>query len=236
MSQNKENVELSQFEENIHYHFQDISLLEEALSHSSYANEHSGEGYPCNERLEFLGDSVLSIVVSDFLFWRYPDLPEGELTKIRASTVCEKALFSYASEICLGDFLLLGHGEEHAGGRRRPSLLADAFEAVIAAIYIDGGMEPAKKHIMRFIPQDPAQKENVEFHDYKTKLQEIIQKNPDEQLKYILIGEEGPAHNRAFTVEVRLNSNVIGRGVGRSKKRAEQMAAREALQLMGELD
>ena len=227
-----EYVDITEFEGFIRYHFQNKHLLLEALSHSSYANE-KRKTRNSNERLEFLGDSVLSIVVSDFLFHKYPNLPEGELTKLRASMVCEKALHVFAQEIHLGDFLLLGKGEEHTGGRTRSSILADAFEAVIAAIYLDGGMEAAKRHILRFIPKDPELEEPIGFQDYKTQLQEVIQKNPEEKVEYVLVDEVGPDHNKAFTVEVCLNSNVIGTGVGHSKKAAEQLAAKEALTLMG---
>lgn len=221
----------AELEQAIGYRFQEPALLTEALCHSSYANETRG-ALRCNERLEFLGDSVLSIVVSNHLF-RNTRLPEGELTKIRASLVCEKSLFEWAKRISLGDFLLLGHGEEQSGGRERPSILADAFEAVIAAIFLDGGMEPAAKHILRFLPEQFDRPSEV-FHDYKTALQEVIQQNPEERVEYVLTGEEGPDHMKQFTVEVRLNSNVIGTGTGRSKKIAEQMAAKEALLLMGE--
>ncbi len=227
-----EYVDLGQFETNIRYHFKDKHLLLEALSHSSYANE-KRKTRNSNERLEFLGDSVLSIVVSEFLFHKYPNLPEGELTKLRASMVCEKALHVFAQEIHLGDFILLGKGEEHTGGRTRSSILADAFEAVIAAIFLDGGMDAAKRHILRFIPDDPEEKEPIGFRDYKTQLQEVVQKNPEEKVEYVLVEESGPDHDKAFKVEVCLNSNVIGTGVGRSKKAAEQLAAKEALSLMG---
>lgn len=225
-------TDIEKLEGYLQYHFQKKHLILEALSHSSYANE-KRKTRKCNERLEFLGDSVLSIVVSDFLFKRYPNMPEGELTKLRASMVCEKALYVFAKEIHLGEFLLLGKGEEHTGGRERSSILADAFEAVIAAIYLDGGMEPAKKHILRFIPENPGNEEPIGFIDYKTKLQEVVQKNPEEKVEYVLCSESGPDHDKAFTVEVCLNSNVIGTGVGRSKKAAEQLAAKEALDLMG---
>ncbi|MBR5405853.1 MAG: ribonuclease III [Oscillospiraceae bacterium] len=221
----------TELEEAVGYRFQEPALLTEALCHSSYANETRG-ALRCNERLEFLGDSVLSIVVSNHLF-RNTRLPEGELTKIRASLVCEKSLFEWAKRISLGDYLLLGHGEEQSGGRERPSILADAFEAVIAAIFLDGGMEPAAKHILRFLPEQ-FDRPSEAFHDYKTALQEVIQQNPEERVEYVLTGAEGPDHMKLFTVEVRLNSNVIGTGTGRSKKIAEQMAAKEALLLMGE--
>ncbi len=227
-----EYVDIPRFEAYISYHFQNKHLLLEALSHSSYANE-KRKSRKCNERLEFLGDSVLSIVVAEFLFHEYPDMPEGELTKLRSSMVCEKALHVFAQKIHLGEFLLLGKGEEHTGGRERSSILADAFEAVIAAIFLDGGMDAAKRHILRFIPSDPEKQEPLGFTDYKTQLQEVVQKNPEEKVEYVLVGESGPDHDKAFTVEVCLNSNVIGKGVGHSKKDAEQLAAKEALSLMG---
>ena len=214
-----EQVHFEQFETEIRYHFKNRHFLVEALSHSSYANEKK-KCRCSNERLEFLGDSVLSIVVSSYLFHQFPELPEGELTKL------------FAQEIHLGDYLLLGKGEEHTGGRMRSSILADAFEAVIAAIYLDGGMEAAERHIMRFIPKNLEQRESLGFRDYKTALQEVIQKNPEEKVEYVLVSESGPDHAKAFQVEVCLNSNVIGVGTGRSKKAAEQMAAKEALRLM----
>ncbi|HAG12246.1 MAG TPA: ribonuclease III [Ruminococcus sp.] len=220
-----------EFEQVIGYHFNNPELLTEALCHSSYANEKRGS-LRCNERLEFLGDSVLSIVVSNHLF-RNTKLPEGDLTKIRASLVCEKSLFEWAKTIRLGDYLLLGHGEDQSGGRERPSVLSDAFEAVIAAIFLDGGMDAAEPYILRFLPEH-FDRPSEAFHDYKTVLQEVIQQNPEEHVEYVLVGAEGPDHAKQFHVEVRLNSNVIGKGTGRSKKSAEQNAAKEALLLMGE--
>lgn len=226
-----EQLEQSKFEERIGYHFKNSELLTEALCHSSYANEKRGT-LRCNERLEFLGDSVLSIVVSTHLFTNCTHLPEGELTKIRAALVCESSLYGWAQQIGLGDFLLLGHGEEQSGGRQRPSILADAFEAVIAAIFLDGGMEAARPYVLGFLPEH-FDRQNAAFHDYKTVLQEVIQQNPEERVEYVLVGAEGPDHAKVFHMEVRLNSNVIGRGSGKSKKIAEQMAAKEALSLMG---
>lgn len=220
------------FEDIIHYNFKNPELLNEALSHSSYANENR-KNRQSNERLEFLGDSVLSIVVAQYLFENYRDFPEGELTKLRAALVCEKTLFGFAQQIDLGEFILLGKGEEHSGGRERPSILADAFEAVIAAIYLDGGLEAARKHILSFIPKNLDVKKKLTFNDYKTMLQEIIQQNPDEKIEYVLTEQSGPDHDKLFVVDVMLNSNVIGKGKGRSKKKAEQMAAKEALELMG---
>ena len=172
-------------------------------------------------------------MVSDYIYTHCPNLPEGELTKLRASLVCEKSLFDFAKQIDLGAYLRLSNGERRNGGANRPSIVSDAFEALIAAIYLDGGMEPAKKHILRFVIPEIENHKNNSFKDYKTSLQEIIQKNPGERLEYRLVGSSGPDHNKHFKVEVLLNSNVIGRGGGRSKKEAEQQAAREALELMG---
>ncbi|HHW46380.1 MAG TPA: ribonuclease III [Clostridiales bacterium] len=219
-------------EDKIGYHFKDKALLTKALTHSSYANEmrlHGGS----YERLEFLGDSVLSLIVSDYLFKNFSDLPEGDLTKIRAAIVCEQSLFTYAQKLGLGEYLLLGKGEQQNGGRQRPSLLADAFEALLAAMYLDGGFEVVQKMVLSFVNSEI--KHIMEsFHDYKTQLQEIIQQNPEERLEYVLVAESGPDHNKRFTVHVMLNSNVIGVGEGRSKKQAEQMAAKQALELMGQ--
>ena len=220
------------FERNLKYTFKDKNLIKNALVHSSYANE-VRKGVTSNERLEFLGDSVLSVIVAEYLFNKFPNLPEGELTKIRASLVCEKSLCSFSRELDLGKYLKLGKGEEKGGGRERDSILADAFEAVLAAMYLDGGMEVAKNHVLRFVIPELDHTEDEVFKDYKTALQEIIQRNPEESVSYYLTGESGPDHNKIFEVEVRLNSNVIGKGKGKSKKRAEQMAAKQALELMG---
>lgn len=206
--------------------------MNEALTHSSYANEQRGR-VRHNERLEFLGDAVLSIVVSDYIFENCPEMPEGALTKLRASLVCEKSLFDFAKQIDLGSYIKLSNGERKNGGAHRPSIVSDAFEALIAAIYLDGGMEAAKRHILRFVIPEIEHHRNNSFKDYKTKLQEIIQKNPGERLEYKLVSATGPDHDKHFKVEVHLNSNVIGKGGGRSKKEAEQQAAREALELMG---
>ncbi len=225
-------TELEQFCKKLEYDFKNIDYLKIALTHSSYANERKGE-VVCNERQEFLGDSVLSIIVSDYIFKNCPELPEGELTKLRASLVCEKTLAVYARSIDLGKYLLLSRGESKNGGRNRPSILADAFESVIAAIYLDGGIECARRFVLRFVVDDIKNHRTHNFADYKTKLQEIVQKNPEEKISYVLTGESGPDHDKHFTVEVHLNSNVVGKGGGRSKKEAEQQAARKALELMG---
>ena len=223
---------LEEFMQRIGYTFQNEAYIATALTHSSYANEWKRQ-LKNNERLEFLGDSVLSLVVAEHLFEHYKHLPEGELTKLRASLVCEKSLYGFAKKIDLGSMLLLGKGEEHTGGRERPSILADAFEAVIAAIYLDGGFEAAGKHVLHFIPESLDTHANVGLQDYKTILQEIIQKNKEEKIEYVLMMESGPDHNKRFEVEVHLNSNVLGSGIGHSKKQAEQNAAKEALALMG---
>ena len=180
-----------------------------------------------------MGDAVLSIIVSDYIFKHCPDLPEGELTKLRASLVCEKSLFEFAKQINLGDYIVLSKGERKNGGAERPSIVSDAFEALIAAVYLDGGMKPASKHVLNFIIPAIKNSKKPQVKDYKTTLQEIIQKNPGERLEYVLVSESGPDHNKHFVFEVHLNSNVIGKGGGKSKKEAEQQAAREALELMG---
>ena len=209
--------------------FRNRALLETALTHTSFANE-ARHGTKHNERLEFLGDSVLSIVVAEYLF-THSRLPEGDLTRMRASLVCEAALFGFAQKIDLGRWLRLGHGEELGGGRTRPSVVSDAFEAVIAALYLDGGIEAARAFILPFVTS-ALTKQSAE-EDYKTKLQEIVQQNPSERLRYVVASQTGPDHDKHFVVEVHLNSNCIGSGEGHSKKQAEQAAAKEALALMG---
>ena len=215
-----------QLETIIGYKFKNPKLLETALTHTSYANE-SRTPVQHNERLEFLGDSVLSVVVADYLFHQ-SGRPEGELTRMRASLVSEDALFQFAQEIQLGEYLRLGHGEDLGGGRSRPSVVSDAFEAVIAALYLDGGMEVAKGFILPFITEG----KHAEA-DYKTRLQEIVQQNPEERLSYVVESESGPDHDKHFVVAVRFNSDRVARGEGRSKKAAEQCAAKEALKLLG---
>lgn len=222
---------IQQLQQVIHYQFHNITFLEVALTHSSYANEMRHQ-VRYNERQEFLGDAVLSIIVSDYLFNNYT-VPEGDLTKLRAALVCERSLDIMANKIGLGDYLRLGHGEEMTGGRTRPSIIADAFEALIAAIYLDSGIESAREFVLPFVIEMLEHEDSLSFKDYKTILQEIIQQNPEEKLVYKLVGEKGPDHDKRFVVEVLLNSNVIGKGQGRSKKTAEQMAAKEALELMG---
>lgn len=224
---------MKQLEQRLGYTFKDENLLLTALTHSSYANEKK-DGTQFNERLEFLGDSVLSIVVSDYIFKHLKSLPEGELTRIRATLVCEKSLCDLAKSIELGKFLRLGRGEDINGGRKRPSILADAFEAVIAAIYLDGGIEAAADFILSVMGGVINDRQYQPFVDYKTRLQEIVQNNPGDELRYVLAGESGPDHAKVFTVQVLLNNNVFSTADGKSKKQAEQNAAQKALELMGQ--
>ena len=215
-------------EKKLGYSFSNRELLSEALNHSSYANEHRGAGISSNERLEFLGDSVLGFVTAEFLFKNYPRLPEGDLTRMRAALVCEQSLYEVAKMLELGQYLKLGKGEEAGGGRERQSILADAVEAVFAAVYLDGGMEQIRGLIHRvLLSRAPAAEERK---DYKTTLQEIIQRKIGQQLTYHMVEESGPDHNKTFVFEVRLNGEPIGRGDGHSKKEAEQAAARDALE------
>ena len=219
---------LSELEAGLGYTFRDKSILENALTHSSYANENRERGLHDNERLEFLGDSILGFVVADYLYRSFPDKPEGELTRIRADLVCEKNLARAAATIRLGSFLLLGHGEEHGGGRKRDSIVSDAMESVIAASYMDGGFSAAKEIIDRLILCDvPAGKPHN--FDYKTALQELVQRQAGQELSYCMTGEQGPDHNKTFVAEVRLNGRPLGTGTGHSKKEAEQAAAKAAL-------
>ena len=221
------NEQLKELEEKISYHFQDKHLLAQALTHSSYANEHRLDHNHCNERLEFLGDAVLEIVTSDFLYHKYTEKPEGDLTKIRASIVCEPTLAYCAEAINLGSYLFLGKGEDATGGRNRNSVVSDAMEAVIGAIYLDGGFASAKEYIHRFILNDIEHKQL--FYDSKTILQEIIQSRQDGELSYEILKEEGPDHNKAFYVEVFIGDVDYGTGKGRTKKAAEQQAAYQAI-------
>ena len=219
--------ETEEFQKRIGYNFHDEELLLHALTHSSYANEKNMPKFSDNERLEFLGDAVLEVVSSDFLYLNYPKMNEGEMSKLRASLVCEPTLAYCTQEIHLGDYILLGKGEELTGGRLRKSILSDALEAVIGAIYLDGGLEPARKFIMRFILTDIEHKKL--FYDTKTALQELVQADHHGTLSYVLVGEEGPDHDKKFTVEARIDGRVLGTGEGRSKKHAEQEAAYQAL-------
>ena len=219
-------------EKNMGYIFKNPDLLKTSLTHSSYANEVK-KVTQNNERLEFLGDAVLSIIVSEYLFKNFSHLPEGELTKLRASLVCEKNLAEYSRKLNVGQFLLLGKGEEMNGGRERSSILADAFEAILAALYLDSDMSTATEYVLKFVKNQLENTKEINFKDYKTILQEIIQQNREEKIQYVLKDEYGPDHDKHFVSEVHLNSNVIGKGEGKSKKEAEQQAAKEALELMG---
>lgn len=225
-------------EKEIKYIFRDTKLLTVALTHSSYCNENRKRGFTVsNERSEFLGDSILSVITAEFLYNRFPDADEGFLTRTRAALVCEDTLAQFANSISLGDYILFGKGESAvSGGRHRKSTVSDAFEALIAAIYLDGGMESAKKFVLPFIESNVDKVIKIGTEDYKSRLQRIVQQTPEEELSYVLVGEEGPPHERVFSYEVYLNSNLLGKGKGRSKREAEQVAAREALILLGELD
>ena len=215
-------------EEKLGYRFANRALLENALTHSSYANENRAKGVQSNERLEFLGDSVLGMVVADYLYRTHPDLPEGDLTRTRAALVCEESLAEVPQVRELGAYLKLGKGEEAGGGRTRPSITADAVEAVLAAVYLDGGIGSARKLIQRFILDK--EEEKSASRDYKTALQELVQRESGQVLGYQLIGSEGPDHAKIFSVEVDLNGQPIGQGKGRSKKEAEQMAAKAGME------
>ncbi len=221
---------LTELEEVIGYEFKQEGLLRQALTHSSFANEKHMKKLSDNERLEFLGDAVLEVVSSEFLFRNYPKLPEGDLTKLRASIVCEPTLAMCTREIKLGKYLYLGKGENQTGGRARKSILSDALEAVIGAIYLDGGFEPAQAFIHRFILTDIEHKKL--FYDSKTILQEIVQGSYDEPLHYVLLAEEGPDHDKNFRVAAQIGDKRIGEGSGHTKKAAEQEAAYQALLIL----
>ena len=222
---------MQELELKLGYTFKNPALLSEALSHSSYANEHRSARLNSNERLEFLGDSVLGFVTAEYLFARHPDLPEGDLTRIRAARGGEQSLYEGARQLDLGRYLKLGRGEESGGGRERTSILADATEAVFAAVYLDGGIQAASRLIHRVL-LDGAKEEAVEERrrDFKTALQELVQRQADQVLTYRMVGEQGPDHAKVFMAEVLLNGTAIGSGSGHSKKEAEQSAARAALQ------
>ncbi|MBQ7739806.1 MAG: ribonuclease III [Eubacterium sp.] len=223
-------ADLSLLEKKIEYTFKNKKLLTEALTHSSYANE-TKKGRS-NERLEFLGDAVLSIISAEYLFEKYPSSDEGELTKTRSSIVCTYTLSQFAKMINLGDYLIMGKGAAQYEVQNQGAVLEDAFEAIIAAIYLDGGMEEAKRFVLPFL-QLEIKSPKSNFKDYKSLFQIIIQQNPDEKFQYKLVAEHGPDHAKTYEVELYVNSNVVGRGVGTSKKSAEQDAARQALELMG---
>lgn len=222
---------MRELEEKLGYRFRNIGLLEHALTHSSYANEHRSSGITSNERLEFLGDSVLGMVVAEYLFATHPNMPEGELTRTRAALVCETSLYEVACTLNLGRYLRLGKGEDAGGGRTRPSILADATEATLAAVYLDGGIESVRPIIQTYI-LDKEQEKSVD-RDYKTALQELVQRHPGQAVSYRLIDEAGPDHARVFVMEVSVGGKPVGLGRGRSKKEAEQMSAKAALEKLG---
>ena len=220
---------MEELEQKLGYQFRDRALLSEALNHSSYANEHRALGEQSNERLEVLGDSVLGFVTAEFLFELHRDLPGGDLTRQRAALVCEQSLYEVAKMLDLGKYLKLGKGEDAGGGRTRPSILADATEAVFAAVYLDGGIEAASALIHRVLLDKEGEHAEELMQDYKTALQELVQRKSGQALSYRMVGESGPDHNKTFTAEVWLNGEGVGTGSGHSKKEAEQAAARAAI-------
>ena len=225
--------ELNELQYKINYSFKDTKILVRALTHSSHANEKATRVFS-NERLEFLGDSVLGFIAAELLYEKFKDLPEGVLTKLRAAIVCEKALYEYTCSLELGKYLFIGRGEERTGGRKRPALLADAFEALLAAVYLDGGMKSAKKFVVPYLEENIQNaSQGSSFRDYKTMLQEVVQRNPGEMITYEIVDEKGPDHNKIFKCRLLINSNEFSRGEGRSKKDSQQIAAKEALKLMG---
>ena len=225
---------MTALEEKLGCVFRDRALLETALTHSSYANEKHSAGIECNERLEFLGDSILGVTVADHLFRHYPHMPEGRMTRLRAELVCEGSLAAIANTIGLGDYLRLGRGEDAGGGRTRPSIVSDAFEAVLAACWLDGGAQVAHDIVHRLvISRIPTDAHRGAERDYKTELQELVQRHPGSSFHYEPAGESGPDHDKRFMMRLIIDGSVAGTGEGRSKKEAEQQAAREALLLMG---
>lgn len=229
---NKDEI-LENMQQVLHYKYKKSLLLEEALTHSSYANEHRNHRVKDNERLEFLGDAILDLIISEYLFKKFPEMPEGDLSKMRASIVCEGSLAKAAKEMQLGQFILLGKGEELTGGRERASILADAFEAITGSLFLDGGFDCARNFIHETLVVEVEQTESIEtlYTDYKTLLQECIQKVSTSPIHYEVVGEEGPDHDKHFYVEVFHETRSLGRGIGKSKKEAEQDAAKKALKL-----
>ncbi len=223
---------MDNLESRIGYTFTNKELLRNALTHSSWSNENRGLGVPCNERLEFLGDAVVGFIVAEYLYHKFPNLPEGKMTRLRAELVCERGLDFVADEIGLGQHLLLGRGEETTGGRARSSIKADAVEALIAAMYLDGGIQVPREFVRRFILAPFEAGQNVKERDAKSELQELVQRKNGQILEYIPVGEDGPDHMKVFTVEVRLNGEVVSTARGRSKKEAEQHAAAAALEAL----
>lgn len=223
---------MDKLEEKIGYRFRDRGLLLTALTHSSYANERHDDALPCYERLEFLGDSILGLVTADFLYHHEPPLPEGSMTRLRAELVCEQALHKVALELGIPPYMRLGRGEEHTGGRQRASVLADMVEAIIAALYLDSGLDEARRFVMEKVLKDAEISETHRSKDFKTELQELVQRRPNQVIRYELVGESGPDHNKTFSFRVSINGVAAGEGSGRSKKEAEQMAAFHALEAL----
>lgn len=223
---------IKEIESKLEYSFKNPEHLHIALTHSSFSNENKKklQNY---ERHEFLGDSVLGFVTSNYIFKNCPDLAEGELTKLRSYLVCEKTLCKFALSLNLGKYIKVSKGEKNCGGNTRPSILADVFEAIVAAIYLDGGIKSVSEFVLKFIANEIKISSFNNFKDYKTTLQEIVQKNPEETIEYVVNAENGPDHNKKFEVLLKINNNVMGVGIGRSKKLAEQEAAKKALSLMG---
>ena len=223
---------LQALEETIGYTFQNPALLQTALTHSSFSNESKGQVTSCNERLEFLGDSILGFTIAGYLYETYPDLPEGKLTKLRAELVCEASLVSVADRLDLGQYLKLGKGECQNGGRKRPSILADAVEAIFAAILLDSNIETAQTVVLSLLSENLKSAKPGQTADYKTVLQELVQRKSEQTLSYHLLSATGPDHQKTFEVAVQLNGKEIGSGSGKSKKEAEQIAASFALQYL----
>ncbi len=237
MNQLIEPLPYTELERKIGYVFRNKDFLFTALTHSSFVNETKQKAFiRSNERLEFLGDSILSVIVSEHIYRSLPELDEGYLTRIRANVVCENSLSEFAKEIDLGNYLRMGHGEAVSNGRDRKSTVADAFEALLAAIYLDGGIEQARRFLMPRVRHAISKLAKGGNEDYKSRLQKIVQQTPEELLEYVQVGEEGPPHDRIFTFRVMLNSNCLGEGTGRTKREAEQNAAKEALAVLGEID
>ena len=223
---------MDELEAKIGYSFKDRALLRTALTHSSYANERHGGDCQSYERLEFLGDSILGLITAEFLYAHEPRLPEGRMTKLRAELVCESSLYRVALKLELGKHMRLGRGEEHTGGRQRPSILADMVEAIIAAMYLDSGMEQSRRFVLEMILKDAPIDESHTNADYKTRLQELVQRKSDQHISYTMTGESGPDHNKTFSFSVSINGVLAGEGSGRTKKEAEQMAAMKALEAL----
>lgn len=223
---------MEELEKKIGYSFKNRELLRTALTHSSYANERHGGDCQSYERLEFLGDSILGLITAEYLYAHEPRLPEGRMTKLRAELVCESSLHQVALRLELGKYMRLGRGEEHTGGRQRPSIMADMVEAIIAAMYLDSGMEQSRRFVLDMILKDAPIDEGHPNADYKTQLQELVQRKSDQHISYAMIGESGPDHNKTFSFAVSINGVIAGEGSGRTKKEAEQMAAMKALEAL----